>query len=312
MAPHQKMWRHNFIIIFLKKDLLFSIILIIIYKHLICWCVGIGRRDRLKICCQQWRVGSSPTTSTRKAASFEAAFSIVKTEVFVMKKYEAILFDADETLLDFKKSEKYAFFEVLEHWGLNDAERLLAIYSQANKEAWLLFEKGELTKDRLTVYRFERFFEKVGFNDYSPEQWNEFYKSRLGKHGYVLEGVTDILEFAKDRFELYIITNGLAAIQYERIQNAGIAKYFKEIFISEEIGSQKPQKEFFDAVYNKIGIDKDKTLIIGDSLTSDIVGGCAYGVDTCFLNWFDVETKVSPTYQVKNLSELLDLLKKLG
>ena len=226
-----------------------------------------------------------------------------------MKKYKAILFDADDTLLDFKMSERTAFFETASHWGLTDLEPLLQVYTRANKNSWLLYEKGQISKERLTIYRFERFFEQTGLS-FSPAEWNDYYKACLGKTGFLLPGALEVLEDAQQHFALYLITNGLTAIQTQRIAVSGIEKYFNQIYTSEALGAQKPNKEFFDAVYKDIAFAPDETLIVGDSLTSDIAGGISYGVDTCFMDWNDAVTDLQPTYRVKNLSQLLLLLQK--
>ena len=228
-----------------------------------------------------------------------------------MKTYNAIFFDADETLLDFKRSEKHAFYETAKHWHLNNAEQLYPIYSAANKKSWELFELGEITKERLVIYRFERFFENAGLR-FSAKEWNTYYKSRLGNTAFLLPGAIEVLEFSKKICPLYMVTNGLNTVQQSRIKLAGIGHYFTEIFTSEVVGAQKPQKEFFDAVFNKTGVLPEKTLLIGDSLTSDIIGGIRYGIDTCFINWNLQSTEYSPTYEVENLSELLALLQKFG
>ncbi len=228
-----------------------------------------------------------------------------------MRKYTALLFDADETLLDFKRSERSAFALTAAHWDVEDTEEVYQAYSSSNLEAWKLFELGKITKDRLTVYRFERFFEKRGLT-FSAEEWNRFYKTQLGNTGFLLPGAIDILEYAVKHFSLYMVTNGLHDVQQNRIRLAGIGHYFKKIYTSEKLGSQKPQKEFFDKVFADSGLDCSSVLLIGDSLSSDITGGIRYGIDTCFLNWNDTETELHPTYVVHNLQELLGLLQKLG
>ncbi len=228
-----------------------------------------------------------------------------------MKKYKAILFDADETLLDFKASERHAFYQTAAHWNVPCDERLLQQYSRSNKESWLLYEQGVISKDRLTVYRFEKFFEREGMK-FKPEEWNAFYKECLGDTGFLLDGASEIIDYSRENFEIYIVTNGIAVVQHNRLEKAGIKHLFSKIFISEELGSQKPCPEYFDAVFASIPYSKDEVLLVGDSLTSDIAGGIGYGIDTCFINWGGVTPEQCPTYTVSNLGELMDLLKNVA
>jgi len=228
-----------------------------------------------------------------------------------MKKYKAILFDADETLLDFKESERHAFYQTAAHWNVRCDERLLQQYSKSNKEAWLMFERGEISKDRLTIYRFERFFEREGLK-FDPSKWNEYYKKRLGDTGFLLKGAKEIIEFARNHFEIFIVTNGISSVQHNRLKKAGITDEFSRIFISEELGSQKPCKEYFEAVFQDISYSKDEVLLIGDSLTSDIAGGIGYGIDTCFINWDHIDADKQPTYIVHDLAGVMSLLKEIA
>ncbi len=228
-----------------------------------------------------------------------------------MKRYQAILFDADETLLDFRKSEQTAFYNMLDHWNIPPSENLLDLYSSSNKEAWLLFEKGEITKKRLTVYRYERFLEKAGLT-FDASLMSQYYEQMLGQTGFLLPHAIDVLNFAREHFSLFIVTNGLAHVQHNRLKNADIAKYFEYVFTSEELKAPKPDAMFFDAVFKNIDFLPQDVLLVGDSLTSDIIGGISYGIDTCFLDWHHTPTDLHPTYTVHDLTQLLDLLKKLG
>lgn len=228
-----------------------------------------------------------------------------------MKQYKAILFDADQTLLDFNTSERHAFYQTAAHWNVPCDDNLLNIYSVSNKEAWLLYEQGKLTKDRLTVYRFERFFERARIN-FDANEWNNYYKKMLGNTAFLLDGAKEIIEFARMNFDIYIVTNGISSVQHNRLEKANIKQYFTKIFISEEVGAQKPSFEYFRAVFEEIPYSKDDVLIIGDSLTSDIAGGISYGLDTCFINWDNVKTEYKPTYVVSDLNGVLKLLRKLS
>ena len=226
-------------------------------------------------------------------------------------RYKAILFDADETLLDFKRSERYAFYQTAEHWNVACDDRLLQQYSKSNQEAWLLFEQGKLTKERLKIFRFERFFERENLG-FDPASWNDYYIERLGDTGFMLEGAKEVIDFSRAHFDIYIVTNGIASVQHNRFEKSGIKHLFNDVFISEELGSQKPFPQYFDAVFQRIPYGKDDVLLIGDSLTSDIAGGIGYGIDTCFINWKNEQTDMKPTYTVFDLDGVFQLLKSIA
>lgn len=122
----------------------------------------------------------------------------------------------------------------------------------------------------------------------------------------------EILDYSFVHWDLYLVTNGISSVQNGRLDKLGIRPYFKDIFISENIGAEKPSEAYFDGVFSAMQHTKEESLIVGDSLTSDIAGGLRYGIDTCFINWKGVESCLSPTYTVANLRELYALLEKLG
>ena len=216
-----------------------------------------------------------------------------------MKKYTTLLFDADDTLLDFRKDEKQALVKALTHYGVPITEENIKIYSDINQGMWKQLERGEITKPELKRTRFKKFFEAIGFEcDEEPLTVNEHYLSLLGEGGNTLEGAVDtVKKLYEDGYELYIITNGIAATQAKRLNRSGLLPYINEVFVSETIGYQKPRKEYFDAVLNNIKEkDKEKILVIGDSLTSDIQGAMNAGLPCCWLNRYGKE--LSENYEV--------------
>ena len=216
-----------------------------------------------------------------------------------MKNYPTLLFDADDTLLDFHKDERQALVKALTHYGVPVTEENIKIYSDINQGMWKQLERGEITKPELKRTRFKKFFEAIGFEcDEEPLTVNEHYLSLLGEGGNTLEGAVDtVKKLYEDGYELYIITNGIAATQAKRLNRSGLLPYINEVFVSETIGYQKPRKEYFDAVLNNIKEkDKEKILVIGDSLTSDIQGAMNAGLPCCWLNRYGKE--LSENYEV--------------
>ncbi len=219
-------------------------------------------------------------------------------------KYTTILFDSDDTLLDFKASELDAIYRAFEAAGLPFDEKKRAIYSEINHSLWKALERGEITTDKLLTERFRRFFEIYGY-DYDPKEMNDLYFRCLSETAFTMEGAVEILEYLKDRYELNIITNGVGYVQSARLCNADIRKYIRHIFISGEIGVAKPDKRYFDHVLDVIDEkDKSRILVIGDSLTSDIKGAMNAGLDSVYIGSAPNEA----TYCVSDLLQLKSIL----
>ena len=209
-----------------------------------------------------------------------------------MKKFTTLLFDADDTLLDFHKDERQALVKALTHFGVPVTEENIKIYSDINQGMWKQLEKGEITKPELKRTRFKKFFEAIGFVcDEDPLTVNEYYLSLLSEGGNTLPGAVETVKtLHEEGYELHIITNGIAATQAKRLKRSGLLPYINEVFVSETIGYQKPRKEYFDAVLdNIIEKDKKKILVIGDSLTSDIQGAMNASLPCCWLNRYGKE-----------------------
>lgn len=227
--------------------------------------------------------------------------------------YTTILFDADDTLLDFKKAEKTALTQVLTEYGMPATERVTARYSEINAGLWREFEKGSITKEDIKRERYSRLFKEFGFNcPVSVTEVNNRYLELLGEGAYLKEGAFELCKTLKESgFDLYIITNGIAGTQKRRMEKCGLERFFNDIFVSETIGFQKPFREFFDfaaqAVPEK---DKSKILVVGDSLGSDIKGAVDYGLDCVWYNpshnICNMDLKIN--YEIEKLNELKDIL----
>ncbi len=230
-----------------------------------------------------------------------------------MKKFTTLLLDADETLLDFRKDEKQALIKALTHFSVPVSEENIKIYSDINQGMWKQLERGEITKPELKRTRFKKFFDAIGFEtNEDPLTVNEYYLGLLGEGGNTLPGAVEtVKELYEEGYELYIITNGVAATQAKRLTKSGILPYIKEVFVSETIGYQKPRKEYFDAVLEKIGEkDKSKILVIGDSLTSDIKGAMNAGLPCCWLNpsGTDLPEKYEADFVIGDVKEVLGVV----
>ncbi len=224
-----------------------------------------------------------------------------------------ILFDLDDTLFDFHAAEKRALKRTFETLGVYASEEVLKRYSQINSEHWKMLEKGLITRDRVKVGRFEKLFAETGYT-VSPEETAKLYENYLSEGHIFISGAENLLSSLYGKYRLYIVSNGSAKVQDGRIKSSGIAKYFENIFISQKVGFDKPNKEFFDACFSEIPDFLPKeTVIIGDSLSSDIKGGKNAGITTVWFNPSGKEndSDVFPDFTVSSLAEIPNLVAKL-
>ena len=221
-----------------------------------------------------------------------------------------ILLALDDTILDFGAAERVAVAKAFRDVGLEPTEALVDRYSEINISQWEAFERGELSRDKVLTRRFELLFEELGVQ-IDAEHCEEIYRGYLGVGHYFVDGAIELLEYLAPKYDLYIASNGVAATQNTRLASANIGHYFKNIFISETTGHHKPEREYFDYCFARIpNFNPNQTIIIGDSLTSDIKGGINAGIHTC---WFNPKRKpsradITPEYEIHALSELKALL----
>lgn len=231
-----------------------------------------------------------------------------------MKKYSFLLFDADNTLLDFDENERVSLSETFLHFGLPCDEKVLKLYHEINLMYWEMLSRKEIERDELLIKRFETLFEKVGIKA-DPVATENRYRTNLGNGCQVMSGAMEVCRQLRKDYKLYIITNGVAKTQHNRLEKSGLADLMDDIFISDEIGYNKPDREFFEYVEKHIpGFEAKRALVIGDSLFSDIRGGVEYGLDTCYLNIYHKEnsSEIQPTYEIQDIVELPALLKSTG
>lgn len=230
-----------------------------------------------------------------------------------MHKYSFLLFDADNTLLDFDENERVSLTETLCHFGLPCDDRTLALYHRINLMYWEMLSRKEIGRDELLIKRFSTLFEKLGVTA-DPVAVENRYREGLGRGCQVVPGAMEVCTQLRKEYRLYIITNGVAKTQHDRLDGSGLAGYMDGIFISDEIGYNKPDRGFFDHVSSGISdFDPARALVIGDSLFSDIRGGVEYGLDTCWLNVYHEEntSEIRPTYEIQDIVELPALLATL-
>ena len=226
--------------------------------------------------------------------------------------YKYLLWDIDGTILDFLAAEAYAIRFLFKKYNLGAcSDEMIALYSETNVKYWRMLERNELTKPEILVGRFREFFEKIGVDISIAESFNKEYQLAIGDHIEFVDKAEDVLLSQKGKCILAAVTNGTKIAQEKKLRRSGLDKIFDAILISEDVGAEKPNKEYFDFVFEKLGItDKAEVLIIGDTLTSDIKGGVNAGIDTC---WFNPGHKPNTlslpvTYEIDDLGKISEII----
>jgi len=228
-----------------------------------------------------------------------------------MKKYDAIFFDADETLLDFKKSEEISFEVVLRKHNIEgDFHHYRTNYKKINDILWSQEALGLITKDFLKVERFRKFLEEHSL-EANPEQICEDYLQTLPEHVYLLDGAIELITNLHKKMPMAIVTNGIGHVQHKRFSKANITHFFDHVVVSEECGFSKPDQRIFDLTLKKMGLSKaSRILMVGDKLETDILGANRFGIDSCWFNPHNStnDTDIKPTFEIKNLAQIIDLI----
>ena len=226
---------------------------------------------------------------------------------------EFLFLDLDDTILDFYKAEHIALGKTFRSFGLEPTEAVMARYSVINKAHWEMLERKELTREEVLVGRFAVLFSEYGIA-VDPTLCARTYENNLSVGHYFLPGAYEAVERLSKKYKLYLASNGTAKVQAGRLESANISHFFQEIFISQEIGANKPDIRYFEGCFRRIpDFDVAKAMIVGDSLTSDILGGKNAGMKTCWVNPAGkvAPENIHPDYEIKSLSELDSLLENI-
>ena len=220
-----------------------------------------------------------------------------------------LLFDADETLYDFAATERYALSRLFQDLSIPYTQEWIEPYHEENDRCWAMFESGEMTLERLKGARFEMFFSRVGL-PYDGTKAGEVYTKYLGEGGFMLPGAIDFLEDITTDHEASIITNGIAVTQHRRFEMTDTVKYFSHIFVSEELGVQKPDKRFFDKVLSMLGLTSKDCIVIGDSEKSDIKGARNAGIESIYFSYKGRNSEMAD-YNAHSYEELSSIIRSL-
>lgn len=227
--------------------------------------------------------------------------------------FEFLFLDLDDTILDFQKAEHVALSKTLRGFGLEPTETVLKRYNLINKAHWEALERKELTREQVLLGRFQVLFEEMGISA-EPVKVARAYEHNLSIGHWFLPGAEEAVARLSRKYKLYLTSNGTASVQKGRMTSANLYRFFQEVFVSQEIGANKPAPEYFERCFARIpGFDKSKAIIVGDSLTSDILGGQNAGIATCWVNPHHKQGRpdIRVDYEIEALSQLEDLLENL-
>ncbi|REE88961.1 2-haloacid dehalogenase [Paenibacillus taihuensis] len=224
--------------------------------------------------------------------------------------YKILLFDLDDTLLDFGANELRSLTHLFEQHGHSLTDELFQLYNSVNKQLWADYENGTKTLDIVLSTRFSETMLKLG-KEVDGLEWENLYRELLGEGEQILiEGALEVIQQLSGTHRLFIVTNGISRTQIKRLKQSGLYDYFEDIFGSQSIGYQKPSIHFFEHVMKHIpNFKREEALMIGDTLNSDIKGGMQAGIDTCWINRTQQQSKpgLQSTYTISSLTELLTI-----
>ena len=226
---------------------------------------------------------------------------------------EFLFLDLDDTILDFRKAEKLAIRKTIESFGAVVTDEILHRYHLINKAHWEMLERGELTREEVLTGRFAVLFAELGIS-VDAAACARAYEKNLSIGHYFLPGAEEAVDRLSKKYRLFLVSNGTAIVQKGRMTSANLYRFFEKVYVSQEIGHNKPSKAYFDACFARIpDFDPSKSMIVGDSLTSDILGGINAGIATCWVNPEKAPARpdITPDYQIESIAQLEALLAQI-
>ena len=226
--------------------------------------------------------------------------------------FDILFLDLDDTILDFKKAERIAISATIRDFGVEPTEEVLSLYHVINKGQWEMLERGEKTRAQILVDRFDILFRDLKV-DVDAEKCARRYEHNLSQGHWFLPGAEEAVKSLHKRFRLFLASNGTASVQHGRLTSAGLYPWFEKVFVSQEIGFNKPSTDYFNACFAQIpDFDRSRCIMVGDSLSSDILGGINAGIATCWVAPLSKDPgAIRPDYRIESITQLEELLDSL-
>lgn len=227
--------------------------------------------------------------------------------------FDILFLDLDDTILDFKKAERIAISATIRDFGVEPTEEVLSLYHVINKGQWEMLERGEKTRAQILVDRFDILFRELKV-DVDAEKCARRYEHNLSQGHWFLPGAEEAVKSLHKRFRLFLASNGTASVQHGRLTSAGLYPWFEKVFVSQEIGFNKPSPDYFNACFAQIpDFDRSRCIMVGDSLSSDILGGINAGIATCWVAPLSKDLgAIRPDYRIESITQLEELLDSLN
>ena len=226
---------------------------------------------------------------------------------------EFLFLDLDDTILDFHKAERIALSKTLRDFSLEPTDEVLTRYHIINAQHWRRLERREIDRQEVLVGRFRVLFAELGM-EIDAGAVMKAYERNLSMGHYFLPGALEAVQSLHKKYRLFLASNGTAVVQHSRLQSAGLYPYFEQVFISQEVGFDKPSGEYFAACFARIpGFRPESAMMAGDSLTSDMLGGLNAGMHTCWITPASTPARadIVPEYRLESLAQLEALLETL-
>ncbi|HOY32777.1 MAG TPA: YjjG family noncanonical pyrimidine nucleotidase [Bacteroidales bacterium] len=231
-----------------------------------------------------------------------------------MKKYKHLLFDLDKTIWDFDNNSRETIFELyndfgLQRKGIGDFNVFFLDYEKVNLELWGQYRQNTISKEELMYQRFNLVLLKYGIDDLAlAKEFSDKYLQLLPSKTKVFPGTYETLQYLCDKYAMHIVTNGFEEVQFRKIQQAGLEKYFDQVITSEKAGYKKPDRNFFDFTLREIHAAAHECLMIGDDIEVDLMGSMNAGIDQVFFNYENINHEEIFTYEISQLNELTGIL----
>lgn len=229
-----------------------------------------------------------------------------------MGQFKIILWDIDGTLINFHAAEEVCIRDGLKKYGIEITDAQFKEYQRINRGYWEALERKEITKPEVYTNRFRDFFQFIGVDHIDPSIFNEAYQNGLAEVVVLEENALEVIRTLSKTHKQYAVTNGSVVAQKGKLSRSGLDKILLEVFISEEIGAEKPDIAFFNRVAEKIPDFKtQEAIIVGDSLTSDMLGGNNAGITCCWYNPKHLKNETEAKVDIE-IEKLTDLYRVLG